>query len=251
MNDTISSRCVLALNDLSRSYGSLKAVSNVNLSINSGERRVVFGANGAGKSTLINLIAGDIRPSSGSISFLGKDVTENESYERSRKGMRRTYQRSSVFKGLTVMDNLIVAISGSTRNRLDIKKPVLEHRKLATEMALRIGLDQKSNALACDLSHGQQRQLELGMTLCGPADLLLLDEPAAGLSPSERSMMLNLIKQLPKETTLMFIEHDIEWALSIAETASVMHNGVLVATGKASEIGDSPVVKEVYLGSKR
>lgn len=242
---------VLEVHDLCRSWGNLRAVSKVCLSLASGERRVIFGANGAGKSTLLNMLAGDVVPSSGQIVYNGRAVTHMPSWKRARLGIRRTYQRSAVFPGLTVLQNLQVAIAGAQHGRFSFRRhpsSVIEH---AAGLAERVRLSECRGRVGALLSHGQQRQLELGMALAGEANLLLLDEPAAGLSHTERQLLAGLIRELPKTVTLLFIEHDVGLAISLAETATVMHNGEVVEDCAAREVGSSAKVREIYLGASR
>lgn len=251
MAGTCYEGAVLEVRALGRSYGSLKAVSGVDLSLHRGERRVVFGANGAGKSTLLNMLAGDISPSSGEIIYQHNCITHLRPALRARLGIRRTYQRSSIFANLTVGENLQVAVSGALPGRFALTRPSARVRERAEELALMVRMADIAARPASELSHGQQRQLELGMALAGDAQLLLLDEPAAGLSHSERQLLASLIQALPHDLTLLFIEHDIDLALSLAETATVMHNGVVIATGPAATVGSSEEVRQIYLGSAK
>ncbi len=215
-----------------------------------GERRAVLGANGAGKTTLFNMIAGDLPPSEGRIVVFGEDMTWMPAQKRVLRGVRRTYQKSLVFGGLTVRENLFVAIRGAAGGRYAIlRKAHREPEYEATEaLAGRVSLTERLDHPASDLSHGEQRQLELGMALAGEPRLLLLDEPAAGLSMRERGSLLDMLHGLPRDVTLVIIEHDLDIALAVAEQVTVMHNGVVLAEGTPAEISANQQVHDIYMG---
>src|SRR5215475_73571 len=175
----------LVLEGVSRTFGALVALDKVDLTVGAGERRGILGANGAGKTTLFNAITGDFPPTTGRIRFFGEDVTRLPPYERIRRGMRRTYQNSMLFRGLSVLDNLYLASRGVTRGRLSFMRAGEDDgaRRSAHDVAHAVHLDAVADQLVSELSHGQQRQLEIGMALAGAPRLILFDEPAAGLSP--------------------------------------------------------------------
>jgi len=242
----------LELHHLDKSFGALTAVRNVSMLIPEGERRVILGTNGAGKSTLFNLIAGDIAPSAGSIEFFGRDITRIPSYRRSRLGVSRTYQSSRVLRGLTVLDNLYVAIRGVRPNRFSLWPSFYDSapRHRARELADEIGLKGRVDAVANELSHGEQRQLDIGMALAGAPRLLLLDEPAAGLSPAERPQLTAMLRALPRTMTVVLIEHDMDVALPVADRVTVMNEGAVVFEGSPQETARSGLVQALYLGNK-
>ncbi|MQM39714.1 Lipopolysaccharide export system ATP-binding protein LptB [wastewater metagenome] len=242
----------LELVDVGRRFGALAAVSNVDLTVAAGERRALLGANGAGKSTLFNLIAGDFPASDGSISLLGRDLSGVPARERTRMGLRRTYQNSSLFEQLTVADNLFIALRGVRPGRFSLRRPRRGGDELQRVAALadRVGMGRWLDHRVADLSHGQQRQLELGMALVGEPRVLLLDEPAAGLSPAERTHLLGLILGLPSSLTVVLIEHDLDIALRTADRVTVMHNGRLLVEGTPGEIRANQQVRDIYLGSQ-
>jgi branched-chain amino acid transport system ATP-binding protein len=212
----------------------------------------VLGANGAGKTTLFNVITGDFLPTAGTVRFFGEDVTRQPPYQRIRKGLRRTYQSSLLFKGLTVRDNLLLAIRGVTHGRYSVLRLKVEDPSaLATDrLAHAVHLDAIAHLPVGLLSHGQQRQLELGLALAGAPRFLLLDEPAAGLAPSERRELIEILRALPPHIGYIIIEHDLDVALRVVETVTIMHNGRILKHGKPEEIEADPEIQEIYLGGK-
>ena len=240
----------LLLEGVSRSFGALKAIAGIDLQVDAGERRGILGANGAGKTTLFNAITGDFPPTTGRVRFFGEDVTRLPPYERIRRGMRRTYQNSMLFRGLSVLDNLYLASRGVTRGRFSFIRPRADDTALrsAHDLAHAVHLDPVAERLVSELSHGQQRQLEIGMALAGAPRLILFDEPAAGLSPAERRELIQILDALPRHIGFIIIEHDLDVALRVSEYVSMMHNGRLFKEGTPQEIESNPQVQEIYLG---
>ncbi|WP_422071681.1 ABC transporter ATP-binding protein [Tranquillimonas rosea] len=240
----------LVVEGLTRRFGALVAADGVSLRVAPGERRAVLGANGAGKTTLFNMIAGDLPPSEGHISLFGRDITRLSPQKRVLEGVRRTYQKSLVFGGLSVRDNLYVAIRGATGPRLAIWRRVETQpdRDGTGPLAERVGLADRLDAPASELSHGEQRQLELGMALAHTPRLLLLDEPAAGLSTRERESLMAMLADLPRDLTLILIEHDLDIALKAVDFVTVMHNGRLLAEGTPDEIAANQDIQDIYMG---
>lgn len=240
----------LRLRDVGRRFGGLQAVQSVSFAVAAGERRAILGPNGAGKTTLFNLIAGDIRPTSGGIALFGTDVTNLPPHQRARRGLSRTYQAAHCFSGLTVQDNLFLAVRGAKPGRLSFVRPARASGDMqrARTLADAVGLSHTLEALVSTLSHGEQRQLELGMALAGNPRLIMLDEPAAGLSPGERSRLTELLLALDPAITLLIIEHDMDVALRVAHVVTVMHDGAVLATGSPQEILNSKAVHDLYLG---
>ncbi|MCS7256699.1 MAG: ABC transporter ATP-binding protein [Thermomicrobium sp.] len=238
---------------MSRRFGGLVAVREVSLAIEPGERRAIIGPNGAGKTTLFNVITGELRPTTGTITFFGRDVTRLPTHQRIRLGLARTYQTPLVFPRLSVAENLYLAVRGVRPWRLSLRRPRAEDPEWTQveSLAVRIGLRHALHALAGVLSHGEQRQLELGMALASRPKLLLLDEPAAGLSPGEREQLTTLLQTLEPEVTVLLIEHDMDVAFQIAERITVLHEGSIVAEGTPEEIVSSATVQQVYLGGTR
>jgi branched-chain amino acid transport system ATP-binding protein len=236
-----------------RRFGALVALDDVSLDVAPGERRAIIGANGAGKTTLFNTVTGDFPPTSGRIAFFGEDVTRLPPHERIRRGLRRTYQNSMLFQSLTVLDNLYLSTRGITRGRLSPRRPSAGDpaTERARELARAVHLDDVAGRLVAELSHGQKRQLEIGMALVGAPRLILFDEPAAGLSPGERRDLLGLLRSLPSHVGFIVIDHDLDVALSVAERVTVMHNGRIFKEGTPAEIEVDAEVQAIYLGGRR
>ena len=246
----LSTGDALRLEGVSRSFGALKAVEDVSFSVAAGERRAVIGANGAGKTTLFNVITGDYAASSGRVRFFGEDVTALPPHERIRAGMRRTYQSSLLFRDLTVRDNLFLAVRGVARGRFSFLRAGADSttRTAAEDLLERVRLTNVGDDTVATLSHGQQRQLEIGMALAGAPRLILFDEPAAGLSPAERRDLVALLAALPPHMSFILIEHDLEIALRVVDRVTVMHNGRMLKEGTPAEIENDAEVQEIYMG---
>jgi len=242
----------LVLENVTRAFGALRAVDDVSLSVLAGEKRAILGANGAGKTTLFNAITGDFPPTSGRIRFFGEDVTYMDPFERIRKGLRRTYQSSLLFRDLSVRDNLFLAVRGVANARFSFRRSGKNHPStLATQELLERGrLTHIADELVSNLAHGQQRQLEIAIALAGAPRLILFDEPAAGLSPAERRELVKLLTSLPSHMSFVLIEHDLEIALRVVERVTVMHNGAVIKTGTPSEIENDAQVQAIYMGGK-
>lgn len=240
----------LELRGVSRLFGALAALSDVTLSVKPGERRAVLGSNGAGKTTLFNCITGDFSPSAGIIRFFGEDVTAFPPQERIRRGLRRTYQISSLFSGLSVLDNVYLACRGVSRNRFSLLRPrqddALVHA--AGNLVDAVHLTGVKDRLVGELAYGQQRQLEIALALSGAPRFILFDEPAAGLSPTERRDLVHILTSLPGHIGYIVIEHDMDVALRVVESVTMMHNGRIFKEGRPEEIESDPEVQELYLG---
>jgi len=242
----------LVLEGVTRAFGALRAIEDVSFSVAAGERRAVLGANGAGKTTLFNVVTGDFPATTGRVLFFGEDVTNLPPHERIRMGMRRTYQSSLLFRELTVRDNLFLAVRGASRGRYGFLRPRATHpSRVATEELLRrVRLDAVAEQTVATLSHGQQRQLEIGMALAGAPRLILFDEPAAGLSPGERRELVALLMALPRHMGFVLIEHDLDIALRVVDRVTVMHNGRVLKHGTPAEIESDAEVQAIYMGGR-
>jgi branched-chain amino acid transport system ATP-binding protein len=242
----------LQVDGVTKAFGALVAVRDVSLTVQPGERRAILGTNGAGKTTLFNVIAGDFLPTHGSLRLFGTGVTHLPAYRRTRLGISRTYQASRVLSGLSVLDNLYLAVRGVERHRFSLRLPRPDdaYRVRSREFAAKVGLSDRTELMASELSHGEQRQLEIGMALAGKPRLLLLDEPAAGLSPLERPVLSTMLRALPHDVTVILIEHDMDVALQVADRVSVMHEGSVVFEGSPAETAASELVQSIYLGKK-
>ena len=243
----------LVLDGVSRAFGALRAVDDVSFAVAAGEKYAVLGSNGAGKTTLFNAITGDFPPTSGRIRFFGEDITELPPHERIRKGLRRTYQSSLLFRDLTVRDNLFLAVRGVASGRFSMRRPGpgSAAQRATDELLDRARLAHLAATRVADLAHGQQRQLEIGMALAGAPRLILFDEPAAGLSPAERRELVVLLRSLPAHMSYVLIEHDLDIALRVVERVTVMHNGRVLRTGTPAEIEGDPDVQAIYMGGGR
>jgi len=243
---------ILRLRGIGRRFGGLHAVRDVDLDVAHGERRAVLGPNGAGKTTLFNVISGDVKPSSGTIEFLGEEVSILPPRARAKLGMGRTYQKSRSFLGLSVEDNLYLAVLGVRSGHL---RPVkrskrdAELRERAGELAAAVGLAGREHVLVGALSHGEQRQLEVGMARASNPRLMMLDEPASGLSRGERVALTELLLSLDPAITLILIEHDMDVALRVAERVTMMHDGRVIVEGTPDEIRANQLVHDLYLGT--
>jgi branched-chain amino acid transport system ATP-binding protein len=240
----------IELKNVGRRFGALQAVRDVTFDVARGERHAVLGPNGAGKTTLFNTICGDFPPTSGSIKLFGEDISHVPAHRRARRGIGRTYQQSLLFNGLSVLDNLFVAVRGVKPRRFSFLVPRAgdEHVAKARDTAERVRLSHVLDVAVGDLSHGQRRQLEVGMALASDPKVLMLDEPAAGLSPVERPELSKLLRDLPKDLTIVLIEHDMDVALPFADLVTVMKDGEVVVSNTPDRIQDDPVVHEIYLG---
>ena len=243
----------LSLSAVSRNFGGIRAVADISFDVSHGKRLTIIGTNGAGKSTLFNLITGVYPLSSGSISVFGEDVSRQPAYSRAKLGIARTFQTSKLFQGLTVRENLYTSL----RQALGEKKiswlanPSQSEQLHAesTSILERVDLLKKSDVLVSDISHGESRQLEVAMALAMRPKVLMLDEPAAGISPTERGRLVDLLKSLDKEMTLVLIEHDMAVALAVADDVIVMHDGTMFMQGSPDEVRNSSAVRDLYLGS--
>jgi branched-chain amino acid transport system ATP-binding protein len=246
------SESILALEGLTRRFGALAAVNAVSLEIAARERRAIIGPNGAGKTTLFNLITGHLAPSAGRIVLGGAPITGLAPHAVARRGLARSFQRNNLFPRLPVGENLRLAAAadgGGSWNllgRVDRLRPPLGR---AREKAEAVGLAERLDVPAGALSYGEQRQLEVGLALATRPRLLLLDEPTAGMSPEETLRMTRMLEGLPREITLLIIEHDMDVVASLADRVTVLHYGEVLTEGSFDHVKADPRVYEVYLGS--
>lgn len=238
---------------LAKSYKRRRVVQDISLSIRQGSIVGLLGPNGAGKTTLFKMLAGDVLPTTGSVELFGKDVTKVSTARRARMGVGRTFQISNLFKEMTVLDNARVAARGGTAKARVFWRPqrpsddVSQEARAALES---VGLTGRLHDTVADLSHGEQRQLEIAMALVSKPRILLLDEPAAGLSAVERTTLKQLIEALPRTLPILLIEHDMSLALGLTDRVMCMDNGHHVVTGTPDEVRDNETVKEIYLGKR-
>jgi branched-chain amino acid transport system ATP-binding protein len=244
---------LLHIEQLVKRFGGLTATDHANLSVAEGKIHALIGPNGAGKTTLIAQISGAMPSDSGRIVFAGHDITKMPMDERARLGLVRSYQITSIFGRLSVLDNIalaVQAIEGSSFRFWSSARSEKERYEKAQAVAQRVGLGTRLTHLAQALSHGEQRQLEVGLALASRPQLLLLDEPMAGMGPEETERMVVLLDSLRGETTVVRVEHDMDAVFKLADTISVLVFGKVIATGNAQDIKDNPSVKVAYLGDE-
>ena len=241
---------VLRLRGVGRRFGGVVAVADVDLDVRPGERRAILGPNGAGKTTLFNLVSGEFPPTAGTVELFGADVTGARARTRARMGLSRTFQTSRLFGGLSVEDNLYLAVLGVRAGHLRLVRTARDAEMVeeARAMAEVVGLAPKLPTLVAELSHGEQRQLEVGMARVAQPKLMMLDEPAAGLSRAERVQLTERLLTLDPAITLILIEHDMDVALRVAEWVTMMHDGRVIVEGTPDEIRANETVHELYLG---
>jgi branched-chain amino acid transport system ATP-binding protein len=243
---------VLELKALSKSFGGLRAVRGVDLAVAPGDRQAVIGPNGAGKTTLFNLVTGILPATSGEVLLFGRDVTRWPSHRRAALGMARTFQVTSLFPRLTVLDNVLLAIEGLRRTKFVMWRPLASYRDVqekARRLLADAGFLDRRDVEVRYLSHGEQRQLEIVVGLAGDPKILLLDEPAAGLSSGESAEMAKFLGRLDRSLAILLIEHDMDVVFDVADHISVLHFGEVVETGVAEHIRGSRKVQEIYLGT--
>jgi branched-chain amino acid transport system ATP-binding protein len=245
-------RAVLELKGLSKSFGGLAAVREVTLKVFAGERKAIIGPNGAGKTTLFNLITGVLPSSAGQVLLFGRDVTRWPSHRRTALGMARTFQITSLFPKLTVLNNVLLALAGVGWTKLVMWKPLSSYKNLL-ERARRLleaaGYWERRDAEIRNLSHGEQRQIEVVLGLASEPKLLLLDEPAAGLSSGESREMAQFLKRLDPGLAILLIEHDMDVVFGVVDHISVLHFGAVVESGSCENIRRSERVQQIYLGT--
>jgi branched-chain amino acid transport system ATP-binding protein len=242
----------LEIRGLSKSFGGLRVTSSVELLVAPGERRLIIGPNGAGKTTLFNLITGELRPDAGSIALLGHDITRLAARRRAHLGLARTYQIITLFPNETLLRNVTLALLGLSPLRwnpvvrLDRQRAVIDRAENALQ---RVGLSHLATRPVAQTSYGERRRVEIAMALGQSPKVLLLDEPFAGLSVDERRDVAALISTIPRDVTIVMIEHDMDVALEFAERITVLHFGEVIVEGTRAEVVDHPRTREIYLGA--
>jgi branched-chain amino acid transport system ATP-binding protein len=242
---------VLETEDLSRSFGGLAAVRNVSIALHQGELQAVIGPNGAGKSTLVNLLSGELKPSTGRIRLEGRDVAGEPVWRMTHLGIGRSFQRTNILAPLTVMENVRLAVQAMRAPVRQLLQPADAERALieqAEAVLAKVGLAGVGSHIAGTLSHGHQRQLEIAMALAGEPKVLLLDEPMAGMGPEESERMTHLLKDLARDHAVLLIEHDMDFVFSVADWMTVMVDGAVLAEGTPPSIRANAAVQKAYLG---
>jgi branched-chain amino acid transport system ATP-binding protein len=244
---------LLTARKITKSFGALKATDALSLEIHTGEIHAVIGPNGAGKTTAIGQLSGELKSDAGSIYFAGRDITRLSVHKRAHLGLARSYQITSIFLNFTAEENVAMAIQAHDSHSFKFWKPAQTDRKLrepARKTLQEIGLAHRANTLAANLSHGEQRQLELAMALATRPSLLLLDEPMAGMGPSSTSRMVELLKSFKGKITILMVEHDMHAVFALADRITVLVYGKAVATGAPEQIRSDPAVQLAYLGKE-
>ena len=242
---------ILEVSNLTKSFGGLHVTKGVNLSVNVGERHLLIGPNGAGKTTLFNLITGDLASDSGSIKLAGKNVTKLSTSQRAQLSLARTYQILTLFEKDNLLSNIKLSLLGKMSLRWKCWGSFLSETSLTTkalEILEMVGLASKAYLPLVQTSYGEKRRLEIAMALAQSPEILLLDEPLAGLSTEERETITNLLKQIDRKITILMIEHDMEVALAFADQITLLHYGEVITTGTRQEVVSDPRTKEIYLG---
>jgi branched-chain amino acid transport system ATP-binding protein len=243
----------LECHGLSKRFGGLDAVTKIELQIASGERRAIIGPNGAGKTTFFRLISGEFPATSGTIRLFQHDITRMPCHKRTHLGLGRTFQITNLFPTLTVLDNLVIAAMGQRGMKFSLLRPLSTYRDLyrqAEEILENVGMIDKRYTLIRNLSHGEQRQIEISLALVSKPRVLLLDEPTAGLSPAESAMMTTILKNLDPTMTILIIEHDMDVAFQVADRITVFHQGCLFTEGTPAEVRNNLRVQEIYFGAE-
>jgi len=241
----------LRVEGLSKNFGGVSAVDNISFGVEIGDRLVIIGPNGAGKTTLFNLINGQLPATSGRIYFLGKDITAMPTHSRAHLGQARAFQIISLFLNLSVLDNALLALHGTKPYRFKLFRPI-NHYKLISDKVQEtleaLDLWDNKDELVKNLSYGDQRRMEIGLSLALQPKLLLLDEPSAGLTMEECSGIIDMIKNLGLDITVIIVDHDMDLVFGVAERIIVLHYGQIIADGAPEQIQADPRVKEIYLG---
>ena len=243
----------LELIGIGKSFQGLRAVDNVSLQVKSGQRVAIIGPNGAGKTTLFNMISGEFPPTDGKVMLFGEDVTALPNYKRVYKGLSRTYQITTLFPEFSVIENVILALEGTRKSKYQFFTSLRKQKKLfaeAEELLGRVNLTNKKDVLIKNLSYGDQRLVELTLAIASNPKIICLDEPNAGLSAAESRVMIDAIKNLGPEITVLLIEHDIDLVFEVAEYIMVLQDGKVVASDTKEAIRNNQRVQQIYLGEE-
>ena len=245
------SEMILQVRELCKGFGGLAAVDHVSLEVDTGELHAVIGPNGAGKTTLINLLSGDLRATSGSILFRGDEISALTPEQRSLQGIGRSYQKTNIFAGFSALENCRLAAQSRSPRALNWLRDALSYDEIMQQARSALNLvvlSARANDLALELSHGEQRQLEIAMCLATQPQLLLLDEPLAGMGAEESQKMVELIRRVAKSHAVLLVEHDMDAVFQLAKRLTVMVDGRVLASGTPEEIRANREVQTAYLG---
>ncbi|MCL5266147.1 MAG: ABC transporter ATP-binding protein [Chloroflexi bacterium] len=243
----------LKVEKLYKNFGGLQATNGISLKVEEGERRAIIGPNGAGKTTLFNLISGELKPSAGHVFLHDQEITGLQPHQIAAKGLARTFQRNNLFLGLSVFENVRIAAQQKNGISSKLLSPASSFRDVnaeTEEILETLALGDRKDILTKNLSYGEQRQVEIAIALATRPKVLLLDEPCAGLSPTETTMLTGMIKRMPNDITILIIEHDMDVVFALADRIAVLHYGEVLAEGTPQEVKANKVVLEVYLGEE-
>lgn len=243
----------LRIEGLCMDFGGLRALRKVSFGVDIGERVAIIGPNGAGKTTLFNILNGQLKATDGRVLFFGQDITHLTTYERVHLGMSRSFQLTTLFLNLTVLNNVLIAFQGILSSRFQVLKPLSSYKNLyrkAHELLETIDLWEKRNEPVTIISYGEQRKLEIALALASKPRLLLLDEPNCGLTASETTEMITRLRNLGADITVILVAHDMDLVFGFAERIIVLHYGEIIAQGTCDEIRHDAQVKEVYMSSQ-
>jgi len=244
----------LVVNGLSKDFGGVSAVRNVSFRVEAGEHMAIIGPNGAGKTTLFNLLGGQLAPTSGSIRFLGQDITHLPVYHRIHLGMSRSFQIASLFLKLSILQNTRLALQGIKPSRYSIFRSAVSYKNIlikAEELLKSMDLWEKRNEAVNSISYGEQRKLEIVLSLAADPKLMLLDEPSSGLTAAESADIIRRIRTLGDKTTVILVAHDMDLVFGVAQRIMVLHYGEIIVDGPCDEIRVNPKVKEIYMGAEK
>lgn len=244
---------LLVVENLSKHFGGLRALDGVCFSVEAGERLAIIGPNGAGKTTLFQLLSGMLIPSSGRIFAFGKEITKLAAHRRAALGIGRTFQITNLFLNLSVLDNILLGVEASSTAKFNLVRPISAYKHLLTRAESILhqwGMWDRRNTVVRSLSYGEQRQLEIILTLSQNRSLLLLDEPTSGLSPEEAKGFVSMIRTFPRDITILIIDHDIDVTFEVAEKVMVLHFGRVLAFGSPDEVKRNSQVQEIYMGAQ-
>lgn len=245
---------VLKVAELTKDFGGVRAVSNVSFSVEAGEHLAIIGPNGAGKTTLFNVLTGQLQATEGSIFYLGKDITRMSAHSRIHLGIGRSFQITSLFGGLSVIDNMLLAVQGTKRDRYNLIRPLKGIKPVmdkASELLNSFNLwEQRNEPVSC-IGYGEQRRLEIALTMASDPKLLLLDEPSCGLTAAESAELTTRIVNLGKDIALICVAHDMDLVFGIASRIMLLHYGEVIIEGKPEQIKSNATVKEIYMGTKK
>ena len=242
---------ILKVTGLNKHFGGIIATDNVNLEVERGITHAIIGPNGAGKTTLISQLSGQIKPDSGDIEFSGSSIINDSMSRRAHLGLARSFQITSVVMPMTLLENVMLAVQGRSGHSFRFWSPVKQNREMkaaAIASLADVGLEDRADRIAANVSHGEQRQLEVAMALAMKPRMLLLDEPMAGMGKEEGAMMVDILKRLKGDITILLVEHDMDAVFSLADQLSVMVNGHVIATDSVEQIRNNLQVQKAYLG---